>query len=194
MTLTLEIQLPVLWIDLTPHIQIGLGVNVEGGDTFPRSIDQWIVSSNKGKTRTNLLGPFVQAWNDGHLPRDLGKTYQFQDQNTGSVELAATYKAGQHTWRSIQELKLTYTVTRRSWLGHFSPDECRGILNYVNGSFTVSHLPIGPIPKERDVSWKEVDDPEKLAVSIPGSVVTTEGWQIVPDSAHFEDAAFQFFR
>lgn len=190
----LEIQLPVLWIDLLPQLRFGLGVQVKGGDTFPRDINQWALSPDNGQTRIDLTQSFAQAWNDGYLSREVGNTYQFHDPNAGRIELAVTDEAGEHVWRPVNEFTVTYTVLRRSWLGTFSPEECRGILNYVDGSFTVSHLPIGSIPKARDASWKEVDNPENLAISISGTVITTEGWQIIPDSARFESAELQFFR
>lgn len=101
-------------------------------------------------------------------------------------------KSGQLIWRPVEELTMAYAVSRRVWLGSFSPEECRGILNYSNGTFTVSHLPIGVIPKQRDASWREIEDPDKLVVSIPGTVVTTERWQIDPNTAQIGEPEIEF--
>jgi hypothetical protein len=38
------------------------------------------------------------------------------------------------------------------------------------------------IPTKRDPSWQDVEDPEKLAATISGYFVTTEGWQIEDSS------------
>ena len=51
-------------------------------------------------------------------------------------------------------------------------------MNYQNGTFTPSYLPIGEIPFARDETWAEIADPEKLVVSTLGFLVTTERWQV----------------
>lgn len=188
----LEVQLPVLWTDLTPHLKLDAKVAVEGGDSFPGNLQNWVISSDKGHTNSNILGLFAQAWNSGALPLDTGRTHQFRYRDQKCIELEGHDKSGQQVWRQITELTATYTVSRRSWLGAFTPQECRGILNYKDGSFTVSHLPLGSIPKTRDESWKEVDDPENLAISVPGTLITSEGWQIIPDGAHIESMEIKF--
>ncbi|MCR4332473.1 MAG: hypothetical protein NUV34_07220, partial [Sulfuricaulis sp.] len=183
---------PVLWIDLLPRLQFGILVKVEGGESFSKNPAQWVISADKGKTRIDLFGTFTRAWNEGRIPRDVGKLHHLQDPSLKLVELATMDKDSQLAWRPVEELTMAYTVSRRAWLGSFSPEECRGILNYSNGTFTVSHLPIGVLPKQRDASWNEIEDPDKLAVSIPGTVITTEGWQVDPNTAQFGGAEIQF--
>lgn len=53
---------------------------------------------------------------------------------------------GQIVWRKVDEMNLVYTVDRRAWLGSFTPEQCRGALNYKDNSFQISYLPIGALP------------------------------------------------
>jgi len=181
----LEIELPVLWIDLLPSLQFAITMNVEGGDLISRNPSEWIISSDRGKTRIDPISTFVRVWNDGRIPRDVGMVHHLHDPNLREVEIAALNKIEQPVWRSVKEVRVDYTVSRRAWLGSFSPEECRGIMNYTNGTFTISYLPIGVIPKQRDARWREIEDPDKLVVSIPGTLITTEGWQINPNTTKF---------
>jgi hypothetical protein len=74
-----------------------------------------------------------------------------------------------------------YEVARRAWLGQFTPNQCRGLVDYLDdNAFTASHLPIGEILTERNDQWVEIDDPDGVAVRIRGTVVTTIGYQLTP--------------
>jgi hypothetical protein len=94
---------------------------------------------------------------------------------------------GQTVWRPIA-FQMSYQVDRRAWLGQFTPDECRGLVDYLDGkAFIASHLPVGQIPVERDDRWVEIDDPDGVAVNTRGTVVTTIGFEIAPGSGIVED-------
>ena len=87
---------------------------------------------------------------------------------------------GQPGWRSIG-FRIMYEVARRAWLGQFAPDECRGLVDYLDdNAFIASHLPVGQVPVERDERWVEIDDPDGVAINTRGTVVTTIGFEIAP--------------
>lgn len=180
----LEIQLPVLWIDLEPTLRLGVAAKLDEGDSIPKDPSQWDLSNDHGKTRINVIGAFVRAWNDGLIHRDIGPIHRLVDPQLKTLEIAALDKDGQQVLRGVADLSVEYSVSQRAWLGSFSPEECRGVFNYGNDTFTVSHLPMGTIPKERDASWKEIDNPDELAIIAAGILVTTEGWQIDPNTGY----------
>jgi hypothetical protein len=94
----------------------------------------------------------------------------------------------EHLWRTVT-LQLIYQVSRRAWLGQFAPTECRGLVDYLDdNAFIASHLPVGQIPVERDARWVEVDDPDGVAVSLRGAMVTTIGFEITTGSGVVKDA------
>ena len=89
--------------------------------------------------------------------------------------LQQTYpKRNKRRWCSLNQFFISYTVSQRAWRGAFTPEECRGVLNYQDGSFRSSYLPIGAIPTKRGEDWQEIENPDKLAVSLPGLLLTTE--------------------
>ena len=72
---------------------------------------------------------------------------------------------GQTVWRPTA-FQMSYQVDRRTWLGQFTPDECRGRVDYLDGeAFIASHLTVGQIPVERHDRRVEIDDPDGVAVS-----------------------------
>lgn len=173
----LDMMFPILWIDLLPLLRVEGKMWMDEGDSIPKDIRDWVISNDRGKTRINLLTTFVNAWNAGQLPRTPGPQH-FIRPDQSNYEIKVWNKADEVCWRNFEDFHLSYTVSRKSWLGSFTPEECRGVLNYQDGIFHPSYLPIGSIPTKRDSSWREIEDTEKLAVTIPGYFVTTEGWQI----------------
>lgn len=183
----LDLKLPVLWIDRQPIVRLEMGAYFMAGDSIPKDPREWVISADRGKTRLKLLATFERAWNERRIPQDVDGPHTLVPEQ-GSLEVLARSSNGEPVWRPVDVLKFVYTVGRKAWLGSFTPEECRGIFKYENGQFSPSYLPVGVIPKQRDESWVEVEDPDKLAVAVPGVLVTTEGWQIVPGTGEFTEA------
>lgn len=179
---SLEISLPIIWIDLLPTVEVHLVAQFEGGDSFPKDPCEWAISADGGRSRIVPTRTFENAWNVGQLPRDVGQVHELRDPRLKNLHMLCHDASGKNVWRPVQDFALTYTVTRRCWHGSFTPAQCRGILNYEDGSFQISYLPIGAIPTERGGDWHQIDDPDQLAVTVPGCIVTTERWQIDPAS------------
>jgi len=173
----LDIKFPIMWLDLLPLLRVEGRAWMDKGDSIPKEVKDWVISVDRGKTRINFLTTFVNAWNAGQLPRAVGPQH-FIRPNPSRYEIRVWNKADEVCWRNFENFHLSYTVSQKSWLGSFTPEECRGVLNYRDGIFHPSYLPIGSIPTKRDSSWQQVEDPDKLAITIPGYFVTTEGWQI----------------
>ena len=188
---SLEIKLPILWIDLLPTVQFQMALNLKTGDSIPENLDLWVISTDNGATKLTLIDSFIGSWNRRELPREAGANYNLVDPNLANPELLVKDIKGEFAWRVILDLSVAYTVSQQSWLGSLSPEECRGILNYTTGTFTVSYLDLGEIPTERDESWIKVDDPDKLAVSVPSHLITTERWQIDRESSFIGEPSFK---
>lgn len=180
----LEIRVPILWTDLTPLVTgIGAGSFV-GGDSVPGSLQDWVISSDGGTTRVDVLGSFERAWNQGRLPREVGTMHHVRDPSK-TFQIRAWDADQQVVWRDF-DLDLSYTIRRRSFLGTFSPEQCTGLLHYEDGRF-VGTFPPGSIPQRREDEWTEIDDPDLLSVQVPGSLVVSEGWQVIEGSANVTD-------
>lgn len=181
---TLEIRVPILWIDLAPRIHSLGEASLQGGDTLPGSFEDWFISPDRGRTRLQVLETFERVWNEGKLPQDIGRTQRVREPGR-ELYLCVQDAAGQIAWRPF-ELVVEYTVSRKAWLGSFSPSECIGILHYEEGKF-VGEFSAASIPRSRGADWVEVEDLDQLAVSIPGTVVSSEGWQVVEGSGRVSD-------
>ena len=53
------------------------------------------------------------------------------------------------------------------------PSECRGIIDYLNKSFTASHLPLSEIPIKRDERWIAVKSLSEVILNTRGTIVST---------------------
>jgi hypothetical protein len=187
---SLEVKLPILWIDLLPKIQVLMEARFDAGDSISANPEEWVISTDHGRTSVHAISTFVQSWNEGRIPRDTGKVHRLSDPNLLDPEILVSDSAGVTGWRPISDFAIVYTVSSRAWLGSFTPEECRGILKYSDDTFTVSYLPIGEIPMERDERWREIEDLNHLAVTAQSTLITTEGWQIDPASAQYADVFF----
>lgn len=183
---SLDIKLPLLWIDLLPSVEVKLLCYLEAGDSVPRDPREWVLSADNGKTHLLLLETFVRKWNASELDRRCGMTHTLIPEQREIKVLI-----GKGIWRPVTSLIFQYVVNRRAWLGYFSPSECRGILDRLKDEFTVSYFNIGDIPMVRDESWVPVEDPEKVVIATKGTLVTTECWQVSTDGATFYNFAVE---
>ena len=157
--------------DLRPDATVTLDDHLPGRFTEKkRLIDvsiRWTDSSHE------------QLWNQRAIPDNSG----VRDTIQSSPLLTPVRRVdGQGEWRHV-DLQVVYEVERRAWLGQFTPNQCRGLVDYLDDdAFTASHLPIGEIPTERNDQWVEIDDPDGVAVRIRGTLVTTIGYELAPGS------------
>src|SRR5205814_835056 len=70
-----DIDIPVLWIDLSPSLNVLIETSLEAGDTLSSDIQDWILSSDRGKTRLNIFSTFIRAWNENRIPKNAGVTH-----------------------------------------------------------------------------------------------------------------------
>lgn len=180
---SLDIKLPLLWIDLLPSVNLEFQCFLEAGDSIPSDPRQWVLSADGGKTRLLPLQTFERRWNARELDRRCGMIH-----NLVPEQRDIKVQVDKGVWRLVQSLIIKYVIHRRAWLGYFRSSECRGILNRIKDEFTVSYFNIGDVPMVRDESWIPVEDPEKLVVAIKGTLVTTERWEISVDDAKFNFA------
>jgi hypothetical protein len=181
----LDIQLPILWTDLLPYLQLSLEAHFDGGDRVLIHPDGYLIlSHDQGKTRINVLSTFEDRWNQGLLPREVNVDHSLTSDRP--LEVLVESIGGERIWKSADFLA-SYRVEQRTWLGYFSPDECRGMVDCLDDdSFTASYLPIGQIPTTRDEAWSQIDSPDELAVTIKGSFVTTQGYEVEVGSGSIE--------
>ena len=176
-----DLTIPIVWSELTPQVRISAeswfaaGDVVQGDDKFPL-----ILSPDDGSAselgssfaKIDAFGTFARVWNAGEILRAVGPVHGVRD--TRPLRVLVRDAAGIMRWRSMKNFALTYTVEQTAWLGQFRPAQCRGLIDYLDGAaFVASYLPIDEIPIVRDASWDRIDDPNDVALSIRGTVVTT---------------------
>jgi|SRR5215213_151283 len=182
---SLDIKLPILWIDYFPNIEISVSFDLKTGDSVLKNPKDWmiIIIEEEGRGHIGdilMMDLFSKSWNDGAIPRnfkDIGQNYVMKV-NSKNFNLFIKDANDKLTYRKINKLEFKYTVEKRYWYGFFSPEECRGILNYTSKRFLPSYLPIGSIPVKRDENWKQIEDPSKLVINTPEEIISTENWRL----------------
>jgi hypothetical protein len=174
----LELTIPLLWIDLFPSAEFSHRIDLVEGELLAQDDDEPVVYVPDGP-RIRPAEVFEQLWNQRAIPDTPGVRHTIQSSPLSTPVLRVD---GQDEWRDV-DLQIVYEVDRRAWLGQFTPNQCRGLVDYLdNDAFTASHLPIGEIPTERNDQWVEIDDPDGVAVRVRGTLVTTIGYELAPGS------------
>jgi hypothetical protein len=181
----LELTIPLLWVDLHPSAQFSCPVYLVKGESLPLDNGIPLLFTHPGGPRIDPFSLFEQLWNARAIPDTPGQPHTVQ---SPPLSTPVEDTNGQMVWRSAP-FQMVYEVHRRAWLGQFTPDECRGLVDYLDdNAFIASHLPVGQIPVERDEHWVEIDDPDDVALNTRGALVTTIGFEIVPGYFAVEDA------
>jgi hypothetical protein len=181
----LELTIPLLWVDLHPSAEFSCPVYLVKGESLALDNGMPFLFTHPGGPRINPLAVFEQLWNARAIPDTPGKRHTIQ---SPPLSVPVEDANGQTLWRSAT-YQMVYEVDRQAWLGQFTPDECRGLIDYLDeNAFIASHLPVGQIPIERDERWIEIDDPDQVALNTRGTLVTTIGFEIVPGGSTVENA------
>ena len=122
---------------------------MNAGDSLSKDIPKWIILKKDEDKQIQIFETFTKLWNNRSIPTNINKLH-ILDPKLDVFDLLVLDKESKPEQRSGENLQLTYTISQNAWLGYFSPDECRGILNYQDGTFIPSSLPVGEIPFERD--------------------------------------------
>lgn len=178
---SLQLKIPIVWVELTPNVGIEAAARLEAGDQVPTDDPLGMpMTTDGGRTRVNPLSTFMRHWNELAANRTPGAVHRLQSDKP--VKAIVRDKEGKIRFRPVPHFAIAYTVEQKAWLGRFQPTECRGLVDYLDEkSFIASYLPLSEIPMKRDERWEEIADPAKLAVTIRGTVVTTEQVVIVSE-------------
>ncbi|MYS86837.1 restriction endonuclease [Embleya scabrispora] len=168
---SLELKIPIMWMRLTPVVQAIAHCHFEAGDSIPSQDPYGIpVTADEGRTRIDPSATFERFWKDPDANRTVGVLHHIR----GNEPLKAIVLDNQEkkALRPVHLYELVYMVEQEVWIGKFQPDECRGLVDYLNGkSFTVSHLPDSAIPMEIDESWTLIEKPDQLSLTVRGTIV-----------------------
>jgi hypothetical protein len=174
----LELTIPLLWIDLHPSADFPCRIHLNKGEQLALEDNAPILGIPEGP-RIHPAAMFEQLWNQRAIPDTPGVRHTIQSSPLLTPVLRVD---GQAEWRHV-DLQVVYEVERRAWLGQFTPNQRRGLVDFLNNdAFTASHLPIGEVPTERNDQWVEIDDPDGVAVRVRGTLVTTIGYELAPGS------------
>lgn len=174
----LDIQIPILWIEQGPQAIVKMRFTLKKKtDILLDKRNAPMLSQDQGKTALDILSTIESRWNERSIPRTTGVLHTID--GPSPLYMRVRSSDAQTGWLQIQSMRVVYRVEQKTWLGYFEPNECRGILNYLdNDGFTVSYLPVGEIPAKRLDTWNEIDDPDEVIISTKGTIVVTEGIEI----------------
>jgi Restriction endonuclease len=182
----LDLTIPLLWLDLHPRLRFSCLNHFDAGESLLLFDGLPALSANPaGKNRVKLFSTFERLWNARAIPQTIGGLHTLTSREPVFVLIEDT--SGTRQWRPT-EFEVVYEVDCQAWLGQFTPAECRGVVDHLDGDvFLPSYLPIGQIPAVRDERWVEIDDPDGVVLNTRGALVTTIGYEIVPGSAQVGD-------
>lgn len=172
----LEIKLPILWIEESPLAHFSMQFSLEKDTTFPTDERRFfILSQDAGQTVFDIWSELENLWNERKIPTAPGTVHSLDFPMPLYIQ---TLDKNEISWQPLESFKMNYAVNRQCQLGFFKPEECRGLWNYLENIFTVSHLPLGQLPERPETGWIPIEDGDKLAITTNASLVVCEGWKI----------------
>lgn len=178
---SLQLTIPILWIELTPEMHVQWVAKLEAGDSFPDAAPKGpLMTPDGGHKRINPVTTFMRYWNSPNANRALDVQHNLISDRP--LQLIVEDVNGAEQLRQVEDYRLTYTVKQQTWLGRFQPAACRGLVDYLDSeAFIASYLPISEIPAMRDDDWEEIDDPRSVVVNTHGTIVTTAEIVVLSD-------------
>lgn len=169
---SLELKIPIVWHELTPEVEMVGVFNIEPGDMLPLDNERGaLVTADGGATFLHPFETFRTMWNEGSLPSMEPGTKRTVTSKE-PVEVMVRDAAGLDRRRLVDSYGFAYVVHETVWLGKFQPQECRGLVDYLNDqAFTASYLPENTLPLRRDEEWEPIEDLSKLAITATQTVV-----------------------
>lgn len=147
------LTIPVIWEKHSPHLKFGVLAYLHKGDSIPKDVRKWVLSTDMGKTKLDLVGTFVDRWNAGTIPKDINKVHHLIPQNPNIHLLVNKNK-----WAKVDKFIWSYMIERKLYRKEVITEEFTGLKNYLTGDIEISKLTI-KIPKLKpEEGWKEIDD------------------------------------
>lgn len=167
-----KLTIPILWSELTPVFEIRYGLHLNAGDSIPTNDPLGLpMTSDAGATRLNPVTTFERLWNGPEARREPGAAHSLVPDQ--AIEIRVRDAIGRERWEP-GEVVMHYTVECKSWLGHFEPAACRGLIDYLDEqTFTASYLPLSEIPVQRDAQWRPIAKPDEVVVKLRGTIVSS---------------------
>jgi len=179
----INVRVPLLWIELSLSFSVRLEAAADREYAGPAALDlsSLVLSPDSGGTRSNVLEAFIDKWNAGALPRDLGMDHVYvpDELRPGTRTLVV-----EDVWYPVVRLEITYRVNRRAWAGYLTLRDCPGELNQQNGSLEARvQISAADLPATRDPSWAEILDIAEYEATTENLLIL-ERSQIDPKSAY----------
>jgi hypothetical protein len=166
-----KLSIPIIWTVLNPEFSISLKFRTSVSGTVRIRSAGPIITEAKSGDRVTMGQYIVKLWNAGYFDRTPGP---HKTQYISGLRMLYRDQSGQDVWASL-EIGVSYRVERKSWLGGYEPADCRGLFDFLQSDlFIPSYISLEDLPLERDPDWPEIDDPDELALSIIGMVITSE--------------------
>jgi restriction endonuclease len=179
-----SLTIPIVWIDWAVELRFQAEGKFDAGD----SIDFSSFRAKRDGDNIDVKDIFCHQWNCGIVERRDGGPYRFDPGE--NMVVAASRPNGAVVERNVSKLRGEYMARRSTYLGRFSPDNCRGVVDYLNNdAFILSYLPADQLPLRRNENWQRIDGLERLAIETRGTFVTMEQFGVDPTKAEVQLSA-----
>lgn len=177
------LTIPVVWEKHAPHLNFGMQVYLDKGDSIPRDVRKWVLSTDMGKTKLDLVGTFVDRWNAGTIPKDINKVHHLIPQSPNIHALVNKNK-----WAKVDKFTCSYMIERKLYRKEVITEEFTGLKNYLTGDIEISKLTIKMPKLKPEEGWKEIDDSLFNLISKERLIVTVSEPEI--DQSGFMNEGF----
>jgi hypothetical protein len=112
-----------------------------------------------------LANEFIDKWVNDKIDKSVGAHNFKMDNQAFTLD---------HPFAADVESYMHYTVNYRHHFKYMSPDEYRGVEDYITQNFTASFIKFNDInPLNTDISWKYIPDLKEIAIKVSHLKVET---------------------
>jgi len=171
------LTIPVVWENIIPHATYIFKAYLDAGDSISRNPSEWVLSYDNGKTKLDLIGTFIRAWNNKEIPQDSGKTHNILMQEGENLKLLVS----RNKWQPVNDLRCIYFVERNVYRKDVTTGEFTGLRNYLTGNLEIQKLGVKIPPLDPEEGWIHLDQSlidlvlkESLVITLQGPVIHSD--------------------
>lgn len=166
-----DIKIPVMLIKPKVLLHFGMKMNLDAGDVIPRTLDEYLFSTNNGTTTFKIMEVFTNLWDRNMIPHNPQESLQIKlDYSNWKFKLISPEK-----WREFLADPLVYKVTEEAWVKYHTPLEYTAIQDQLSDNINVASVSLD-IPAnsllEQDETWIRVPDKNLFISRNKGVLVT----------------------
>lgn len=165
------LTIPIVWQNIIPHVNFNFKAFFEAEDSFSANPKEWILSTDDGETKLDVINKFVLLWNLREIPYEIDKTHTFTIPNSENIKILVD----NGEWRKIDEINCIYVVERQLYRKDVSTEEFTGLRNYLNGNLEILKLGVKIPTLDPKHGWVKLEQCLEELLSKEALVITVKG-------------------